>query len=211
MKYGESNTLANNLPETRESNNSDSLTTLSIFNRTIKAPWNLSITDAEKTLDLNSSVTNTRSMSIKTTDRTVQEDARTVTWFGTGDNRLIVGSAFPKDFRAYSESNFMMSVDINVDEKPTEPVSAIMGCGPSCQGKVDITPNLQAMKKGQWNNILIELRCFSHSGADFSKIYEPFILSTSGKLTLSFSNIQFISDKHTSANVQCPARPAIPQ
>jgi len=68
-----------------------------------------------------------------------------------------------------------------------------MGCGASCGGAVPITPALRAAPRGQWRHLDIPLACFAAAGENMSRVWTPFTLETTGRLTLALANIRLES------------------
>ena len=75
-----------------------------------------------------------------------------------------------------------------------------MSCGVYCTGSVDITAQLGALPKNEWQSIQIGLSCFADAGANLAKVDVPFQLQSSGKLELSFSELLITN---TDATVSC--------
>ncbi len=82
-----------------------------------------------------------------------------------------------------------------VDASPGKPVSLSLACGESCRAAVDVTSTLSGSKIGEWRTAKIKLSCFLARGADMAHVSSPFALSTSGPLTLSFTEIRLASNE----------------
>jgi beta-glucosidase len=70
-------------------------------------------------------------------------------------------------------------------------------------GTVDLTSTLNQATPGEWRSVKVKLSCFRDAGADVSKVSEPFVLNTSGRLRLSLTTVQLSSDP---AGAICPPR-----
>ena len=89
-----------------------------------------------------------------------------------------------------------------VDAAPTKPVSLSLTCGESCRATVDVTSTLSGAKTGEWRTAKIKLSCFKAKGADMTRISAPFALTTSGRLSLTFTEIRLASNE---GDAFCPA------
>jgi beta-glucosidase len=68
---------------------------------------------------------------------------------------------------------------------------------------VDLTSTLNQATPGEWRSVKVKLSCFRDAGADVSKMSEPFVLNTSGRLRPSLTTVQLSSDP---AGAICPPR-----
>src|SRR5258708_21612574 len=130
----------------------------------------------------------------------VQESGRELRWSGQGQGSVaIAGPAL--DMRMLSNGEAALLLGYRLDEKPSAPTRLAIGCGPGCGAALDLTPTLNAATLGQWSHVKVKLSCFRDAGADVSKVTEPFVLDTSGRLRLSLSTVQLSSDP---AGAICP-------
>ncbi|CAN5257062.1 exo 1,3/1,4-beta-D-glucan glucohydrolase [soil metagenome] len=120
-------------------------------------------------------------------DRRAQEDARRFVWSGAGQ----VAVTAPKPFDLSRESNGEISlvVEYRVDAKSTAAVSLGLKSG----GKVATVPigaTLSAAKPGEWQTLSVPLQCFATRGADMAAVGAPFVLETTGGLSVSVSDVR---------------------
>ncbi|GAA0784024.1 glucan 1,4-beta-glucosidase [Shewanella aestuarii] len=172
---------------------------LALFERAVKSPWSMFIATATEREGLSSSVASNSALTIRTMDRVVQEDARLVKFNGTELGTVGLLSNFPRDFRAFSDTEAALSLSIKVDNDLTLPLWLGMGCEGECRPKFDIAG---LVKPGEWQNISVSLSCFNQDAMDFSKIVSPFYIATSAKVQLSFSDV-VIQAHHQNNTVQC--------
>jgi beta-glucosidase len=133
-------------------------------------------------------------VSVKTVDAGAQENARQATWSGEGAGYLnILGQ--PVDLSRQTTGDMAVSIRYRVDTSPGKPVSLSLACGESCGAAVDVTSTLSGAKIGEWRTAKIKLSCFMAKGADMTHVSSPFALSTSGPLTLSFTEIRLASNE----------------
>ncbi|WP_249138199.1 glycoside hydrolase family 3 protein [Phenylobacterium montanum] len=76
-----------------------------------------------------------------------------------------------------------LQLSFRVVGAPTGPVTLGQACGAGCAGSVDLTKALSAKTAG-WASLTIPLACFAKAGADLSRIEDPVVLKTAGKLDL---------------------------
>jgi beta-glucosidase len=126
-------------------------------------------------------------------DKTKQEDSRRLRWSGTGQSSAEITGATAIDLTRQSNGQMALGFDYRVEEAPGAAVTVGMGCGASCGGTVTVTPALRAAPRGQWQHFDIPLACFAAAGENVSRVWTPFTLQTTGKLTLDISNIRLES------------------
>ena len=132
----------------------------------------------------------------------VQEGGRQFSWSGEAAGEVaIAGPAL--DMRMLSNGEASLLLDYRLDEKPSALTRLAIGCGPGCGGAVDLTSTLNQATPGEWRSVKVKLSCFRDAGADVSKVTEPFVLKTSGRLSLSLTTVQLSSDP---VGAICPAR-----
>ena len=176
-----------------------SLEDLALFERAVKSPWSMFIATATQREGLSSSVAKNSALKIRTMDRVVQEDARLVTFNGTELGTVGLQSNFPRDFRAYSDTDSALSLSIKVDTALTQPLWLGMACEGDCRPQYDISKQVTV---GEWNNVSVALNCFASESMDFGKIVSPFFLATDAMVELSFSDV-IIQANHQPNTIQC--------
>ena len=83
-----------------------------------------------------------------------------------------------------------------VDAAPSAPVAFKLG-----GGAIDLTGLLRSASVGQWREARIPLTCFRTDGGDLSKVEVPFHMATSGKMTVSVSEIRLDASQ---TETRCP-------
>jgi beta-glucosidase len=136
----------------------------------------------------NAGATGTGRLRLSGTDRRAQEDARTLTWTGAGGASARVIAAQPLDISRESNGELSLVIEYRVDAAPTAPVRLEMG-----GSGFPVTGALRAAAPGQWATLAVPLRCFARAGADMQRMVVPFAIATSGRLTLSVSDIRIAS------------------
>ncbi len=189
LSYGEANMLADNLSEIPATKSNNELTVKALFDRSVKAPLHLFLSDDKGSTELTSSVLALDTIALKTTDRDVQEDSLVVSWKSEGKGSIHLTSAFPSDFRSFNEANGVLSFDVNINQYPSKTAVVEMNCEQECQGVVDITQAINALTLSEWHTINVPLSCFKASGTDMAKIFTPFKLTSAGTFSLTLGNI----------------------
>ncbi len=122
-------------------------------------------------------------------DHQAQEDARRITWAGTGAATVALRSAAPVDLSRESMAEVALVATVRVDRAPTAPVTLAAGCGDGCSGSVAIDPLLRGLPPGTWQDIAVPLACLAGAGADMARVSNLFQLETAGELALSVSRV----------------------
>ncbi|MFT4928573.1 MAG: beta-glucosidase [Phenylobacterium sp.] len=195
--------LANNLSEDAHSDGS-ALESLVIFESATKAPWQLYIGADDQRQQVISSDQQNAVVQIESIDKTVQEDARKVTFNGKGKGRLSFVSSFPSDLRSYVEANSALSFAVKVSGQASKPVSLEMSCESQCNSKIDLSTVLANVPAGSWQDVSVDLACFKQNGAQMGQIFTPFSLSTDGQLTMSFTDVAIRPGAAGAATLKCP-------
>jgi len=125
---------------------------------------------------------------VRAIDRRAQEDARLVTFAGTGRQALRLTTAQPLDISREANAELSLILEYRVDAGPTAPVT--LGVE---RFAVPITGALRTAAKGKWQTLSVPLRCFARGGVDMSRVTTPVVLSTSGRLAVAVSDIRVAS------------------
>ena len=199
LTYGDSNVLKDDLVE--QTQQTEKLDDLVLFERAIKAPWSLVLKSGEQQKTVASSRESLGAVSIQTFDKEVQEDARAIRFNGQALAEVNLAAAFPSDLRSYVENNGQLQMQIKVDKGAKSPLWIAMGCGESCQGKFDITDNLE--QSGQWQTLNINLSCFAEQGVDLAQVFTPWQLSTQGDWHVSIAKLAITANAAEQGSVTC--------
>ena len=121
-------------------------------------------------------------------DRRAQEDARRVTFTGTGEQSLRLLARQAIDISREANAQLSLLVDYRVDSGPSGPVTiAVDGAA------VPVTGVLRAAPKGSWRTLTVPLRCFAAAGANMQSVTAPVVLTTAGRLQLAISDVRLAS------------------
>jgi beta-glucosidase len=125
---------------------------------------------------------------IKGVDRRAQEDSRQITWSGTGPATVAIRANPPLDLSRETTGQLSLVVDYRVDSPPTAPVTLA-----ASSASVPITEALRSSPVGQWRTLTVPLGCFDKAGANMKSLAVPFAISTSGRMTLTISDVRVLS------------------
>ena len=182
----------------------DELMPMIIFDLAIKKPWQIELQSGGQSSPVISNTQTFGAISLRTMDKIVQEDARTITFDGTELAGINIFSNFPEDLRAYQEEKSVLSFNIRLEKLPSKPVTLGMICDGNCNNTLDITALLVDSNLNEWQTLTIDLKCFTQVGVDFAKVMAPFNLSTKGEVSLSFADINLIPQPIEKATLSCP-------
>jgi len=198
LNYSVNDVLADNLPEQSNMASDDKLSRRVLFERSVRKPWKLFISNEQQNTEITSSVQSLDSISLKTTDREVQEDSLMLNWHNTNKGSIHLSSQDSLNLSSLADVNGVLSLDINVHHYPSAPVLVEMSCEQECQGVVDITKTLIGSILNEWQTINIELACFKQAGTNMENILSPFKLTSSGELKLSLGNVYIQAEQKKS-------------
>ena len=122
-------------------------------------------------------------------DRRAQEDSRRFTWSGKGVASLALEPAAPIDLSRESNGEEALIAEVRVDVAATAPVALRVASADGRIARVPLAARLGAAPAGQWQTIVVPLRCFA-AGADLARLTSPFGIETAGALTLSLSDVR---------------------
>jgi beta-glucosidase len=125
---------------------------------------------------------------IRNIDRLRQEDTRLIRFSGTGEQSVRLVATQPLDISRETNAQLSLVIDYRVQDGPTAPVRIGM------EGAlVPVTNALRNAPKGEWQTLAIPLGCLGNAGADMQKVSAPFVLRTSGRLTIAISGLAIVS------------------
>ncbi len=141
-------------------------------------------------------------------DKSAQEDARLVSWNGTGPAWVGLIGSHTIDLQREANGQLSLAFDYEANLPATANIALSMGCAgdAGCKGVLPITHDLLATAAGQWGHLKIPLVCFARAGVDLGHVSTPFALETAGRLSLAVANIRLESG--TDGVVACADGPA---
>jgi beta-glucosidase len=141
-------------------------------------------------------------------DKSAQEDARLLSWNGTGPAWVGLIGSHTIDLQREANGQLSLAFDYEANLPATANIALSMGCAgdAGCKGVLPITHDLLATAAGQWGHLKIPLVCFARAGVDLGHVSTPFALETAGRLSLAVANIRLESG--TDGVVACADGPA---
>jgi len=202
LNYQQENTLADNLNEQRVVTES-TLSDLVLLQGTVKAPWSLLIGASESMVPVSSNFAKHPVMQLRTVDKVIQEDARQLTFNGSGLGMMTLQSAFPQDLLSYVENQASLSFAINMESTIDAPVRVGINCVNDCDNSIDISTVLAPLAKNSWHTVSVDLHCFHKNNVSFARVISPFSLLSSGAVKLSIADISIIPNSSKNATLNC--------
>ena len=168
-------------------------------------PWSIALEDGggQTRAGAEPSVASPRGLvTLSVVDDLAQESGRRLTFAGGEQQHAIIwGSAV--DLSRQANGEMALSFRYRVDAAPTDRVTLAVGAeDPTSRHGLDLTSILTGAPTGQWRTIKVRLSCFRDAGADLTSLERPFQLTTSGRLTLSVSEIRLASNE---GDAICPS------
>ena len=114
------------------------------------------------------------SLRINALDYKAQEDARSLSWSGTGAAGVALVTPEPLDVERETNGDVLLVTTLRVDAVSPGGTSIGVGCGVGCSGQVPVGQQLAALPHGQWLRLGIPLKCFRDAGANMSRLDQPF-------------------------------------
>ena len=185
----------------------------------VTAPWSIYLADAGLGAGAEVRLTTARQES-PLRGLVVSQDSTGVTarWSGAAPTIFrIAGRAV--DYRSRSDTNTAIEFRYRIEQAPTEPVligvrcmapyyrhpadapgnvtttSSAWKCGSERGAFMDLTPTLKSAPLNAWRTYSYSLSCLAAQGADLSTVEAPFAIATSGRLTLTISEVRLLRQK----------------
>ncbi|MDF2178808.1 glycoside hydrolase family 3 N-terminal domain-containing protein [Aliiglaciecola sp. CAU 1673] len=186
LNYGETGPLDSLLPEDVQPSHAG-LENLDILMGNVKAPLMLQIGTVGDMAAVTSSVQQQGAVSLRTMDRVVQEDARSISFDGSDTASIAIGAPFPQDLRAYPEAGGALQFDLRIVQSAEKALEVRLECGDNCESRLP----LQLSENQDWQTQTLPLHCFKNM--DFAKVFSPFALQSRGAWQFDLSNVQWLS------------------
>ncbi|CAA9258443.1 MAG: GH3 [uncultured Corynebacteriales bacterium] len=139
-----------------------------------------------------SQVVSHTNISVSTSDVNVQQDARRVTWTGTGPGQFYLQEpGTGSDLRGYLNATGALVFDTIVHSPPAGTVVLRADCVYPCIGELPGTSLFRSLPVGTRTTVKVPLSCFDAAGLDFSTVNTPMVLFTEGAFSLSVANVRW--------------------
>jgi beta-glucosidase len=143
------------------------------------------------------------SLRISALDYKAQEDARSLSWSGTGAAGVELVAPTPLDVERETNGDVLLVTTLRIDAVSPESTSTIgVGCGADCSGRVPVGRQLAALPHGQWLRLGIPLKCFRDAGASMSRLARPFEWSSHSGDRIAIADVSL--DTVADQTLACP-------
>lgn len=105
-----------------------------------------------------------------------------------GDRGDAVITGRTVDLSAYEDKAELM-LALKLETRSANHVYVKMLCGDKCEGQVAIHHHLKKMKQDEWFALPIPLDCFAEQGVNLKNITSPFVITTTGEMTLDVAEV----------------------
>jgi len=190
LSYGDADVLPDQLDETSRA--TDGATALAIFDRAPQSPWLLELRSGAQREIMESSVQGFGSVSARTFDDQVQEDARRVEFEGEEVAAVNFISPFPRDLRAYATDTSALAVTLRVSTVVPDDVALTLYCGDNCGVNAPLATQLQSLPKATWETLHFDLQCLQEQGLDLAKVNGVFGLETRQAWSVEFNDVRLV-------------------
>jgi len=215
--------LSDNLPEQVSANAKNA--SVNILTRAVQKPWRVVLRANNQEKIVSSNVQTLGAVTLKTSDRNVQEDARHFIFNGTELASVGFESNFPRDLRSTVENNLALQFSYKVNQlvskkvtkeatkqaKTSEQIQLAMQCQfPSegnhkpCGASFDISEKLHQASLNKWQQMTIDMGCFQKLGVNMAKVTSPFTISSNAKLSIEVADIVIKKATDNNATLVCP-------
>ncbi|WP_105168304.1 glycoside hydrolase family 3 protein [Pseudoalteromonas sp. T1lg23B] len=168
---------------------------LAVMQGSVKSPWTLSLHSDGQAITMDSNTASLNNLTVRTTDRNIQEDAREIAFKTSSVAKVQIGHAFPNDMRHFNAPTSTLTFDIKLNSDLHTSTKVGINCDAACSQGVSLANVLSAKDKGMWKTISIATNCFLHDTENMAKVYSPFAIASQGPVSLTVSDIAF--NKHT--------------
>jgi len=148
-----------------------------------QAPWQLDTTG---------------SASLMPVDHMAQEDALKLDFTGSGT--VAISTTEPVDLSRETTAALELAFNIKRNAARQGDLSISAKCpDDACVGTVDIASSVDALGD-DWKPVRIALSCFRETGADMASIQTPFRVESTGKASISISDLRIAEDDNGEAS-----------
>lgn len=188
MSYGDAEILPAQLPE--ENTVTAELAAMPVFDRAPQAPWVLQLRSGSEQQPVVSSIQQLGAISTRTFDQNVQEDGRRFVFAGGADAGFGFVTAFPRDLRAYAETDSVLSVQLRMESAVPDDVRLSLYCGDGCNYSANIASQLRALPSNSWQTVQFDLGCLQQGGFNLAQAGSIFALQSAQAMTVSILDVR---------------------
>lgn len=164
------------------------LAQLTIFDKAINAPWQLTVGDGRGLYPVGAGVWKQAHWTVRSINRRVQEDARR--FFLNAPAVVSFRDDFSIDLRRFDLNNTYLTFSMALNRLDGGELAVAMVCESGCQAPVRID-NLINLN-GQWHEFRIPLRCLVSSTEALSQVFSPMTLHISQGADLQLADVAIV-------------------
>ncbi|MBU3020845.1 exo 1,3/1,4-beta-D-glucan glucohydrolase [Aestuariibacter sp. A3R04] len=184
---------------------------LTLLDGAVQAPWVLWLQSGDQLLSVNASTHTIGALTYRTSDKVIQEDARTLTFDGSEPAALRFASKsyFREDVSSYVTDNTVLSLSVKRHSDITGPLTVSMNCesegdaAGSCSATIDLAAPLAALPIDKWQTITIPTACFTAQGIDFTGLVVPLEIASASAVELSIAEVAIAPHSGDNLTIQC--------
>ncbi|MBD8678600.1 glycoside hydrolase family 3 protein [Sphingomonas sp. CFBP 13720] len=124
---------------------------------------------------------------VTATDHGVQEGARRFQIDGSGPAEIVLRTQSSVDLTRETNGDVLLLATMRVDEAPTAEVKLAIRTGAG-GGNVTLG-RMEQLPVGEWKTLGVPLKCFNSGNVNMNTVDAPFILSTTGRATVSIARV----------------------
>ena len=167
------------------------------------APWSLFVADGEDEVHV---TTQRQTSPHGGLSLDLDADGATATWNGTQSGALRI-SGRAEDLAAPARRGLALEIRYKVNRAPTGAVSlgvrcSAALCGTTSGALLDVTSVFKHAALDGWNTLSMPLSCLQARGADLSRVEAPFVMASTGRLSLTLAEVRLTA---ASAQRVCPS------
>ncbi|MEM7360325.1 MAG: glycoside hydrolase family 3 N-terminal domain-containing protein [Pseudomonadota bacterium] len=205
LSYADHQEVANNLDESSSRSEDDPLSEQWVFVSRANSPWSIELREggSEATVvDGNSAETENGQVILSSIDKVSQEDARRISWAGTG--AVAFTTPVPLSFVDLGEADGVLQFEMKVNRAPENELALAMNCASGCSNLVSLAEFAGTARARQWSKMNVSLACFAEAQASLASVTDVFELSSVGVADVSVANIKVVQKQNDTDVVTLP-------
>ncbi len=132
----------------------------------------------------------TGAVTVTNVDHYSQEDARRISWDGSGGAQVYFQRSAGQDLSSHASRGARLRCKLRVDVRPQGRVELRMDSGYPQSASIDITDMLHELPLGSWEDVAFEMSAFADGTDNLCSVDTPWLIWTDGLLGLSVSNLR---------------------
>lgn len=142
---------------------------------------------------------------LQTSSKEKKSDALTFSWKDTWYSSMTLNATTPLNLSGVMKTG-VLALDVKIDELDKGGISFKMKCkSDNCNRVVPFTLAARELRGKGWSKAYVPLNCFVQAQDDFSATTTPFALDVGGQGSVSFANVEILSQAPKTASLlECP-------